>query len=78
MRKISEYDPSRRDQYIGTIWAKGLESAEKCANLREKIWDNAKRKPGYEEKAAVRKQKRKEHKAAKKSAKRAKLQENSS
>lgn len=72
MKKVVEYDPSRRDAYFEGIWVNGKESAEKCANLREKIWENAKTKPGYEEKAAIRKQKRKEHKAAKKIAKRAK------
>jgi tRNA (guanine10-N2)-methyltransferase len=73
MKKIAEYDPSIRDQYYATIWVNGKESADKCANLREKISENARKKPGYEEKAAIRKQKRKVHKEAKKLAKRAKL-----
>lgn len=72
MKKVIEYDPLRRDDYFEGIWVNGKESAEKCANLREKIWENAKTKPGYEEKAAIRKQKRKENKAVKKNAKRAK------
>jgi tRNA (guanine10-N2)-methyltransferase len=71
MKKMKEYDPSRRDHYFETIWVNGSESAEKCANLRDKIWENAKNKPGYEEKAAIRKRKRKEHLIAKKLAKRA-------
>ncbi len=78
MKKVSEYDSFLRDHYYEGIWVNGKESAEKCANLREKIWENAKKKPGYEEKAAIRKQKRKVHKAAKKSAKRAKMTETSS
>jgi len=75
MKKIQQYDPSRRTVYYEHIWVNGKESAEKCANLRDKIWENAKLKPGYEEKAAIRKQKRKEHLVAKKLAKRAKLEE---
>ena len=78
MKKVVEYDVSLRDQYYERIWVNGKESAEKCANLRDKILENAKKKPNYEEKAAIRKQKRKEHKLAKKSAKKAKLQETSS
>lgn len=78
MKKISDYDPSLRDHYYEKIWVNGTESAEKCANLRDKILENAKKKPGYEEKAAIRKQKRKVHKQAKKLAKRTKLQESSS
>jgi tRNA (guanine10-N2)-methyltransferase len=74
MKKIKEYDPSRRDEYYASIWLNGKESAEKCANLRDKIWESAKTKPGYEEKAAIRKQKRKEHLTAKKLAKRARLE----
>ena len=48
----------------------GKESAEKCANIREKILEHAKQKPGYEEKAAIRREKRKANKQAKKEAKR--------
>lgn len=78
MKKVSEYNQSLREHYYKGIWVNGKESAEKCANLREKIWENAKKKPDYEARAAIRKQKRKEHKVAKKSAKRAKMMENSS
>jgi tRNA (guanine10-N2)-methyltransferase len=73
MKKIAEYDPSIRDQYHATVWVNGKESADKCSNLREKILENAKKKPGYEEKAVIRKHKRKVHKEAKKLAKKAKL-----
>jgi tRNA (guanine10-N2)-methyltransferase len=73
MKKIKEYDPSLRDQYYEHIWVNGNASAEKCANLRDKIWENAKTKPGYEAKAAIRKRKRKEHLVAKKLAKRTRL-----
>jgi tRNA (guanine10-N2)-methyltransferase len=40
--------------------------------LRDKILEAAKQKPGYEEKAAIRKQKRKATKEAKKRSKKAK------
>lgn len=73
MKKVKEYDPSLWDEYYQGIWVNGTESAEKCANLREKIWENAKKKPGYEEKAKYRKQKRRETRMAKKEAKRARL-----
>jgi tRNA (guanine10-N2)-methyltransferase len=69
MKKSAEYDHSLRDKYMETVWVNGKESAEKCANLREKILEAAKKKPGYEEKAAIRKQKRKITKEAKKRAK---------
>jgi tRNA (guanine10-N2)-methyltransferase len=66
MKKIKDYDPSLRDTYLSTVWVNGRESAEKCANIREKIIEAAKKKPGYEEKAAIRKHKRKTHNEAKK------------
>jgi tRNA (guanine10-N2)-methyltransferase len=76
MTKIADYDLSKRDDYRSTIWKFGEESAEKCANIREKMMEAAKEKPGYEEKAAIRKEKRKAHKQAKKKEKKAKrLQE---
>jgi tRNA (guanine10-N2)-methyltransferase len=52
------------------VWVNGAESAEKCANIRDKILEAAKLKPRYEEKAAIRKQKRKANREAKKKAKR--------
>ena len=48
----------------------GVESAEKVANIREKLMEAAKKKPGYEVKAAIRKQKRKATRYAKQKAKR--------
>ena len=76
MTKIADYDLSKRDDYRSTIWKFGEESAEKCANIREKLMEAAKEKPGYEYKAAIRKEKRKVHKQAKKKEKKAKrLQE---
>jgi tRNA (guanine10-N2)-methyltransferase len=72
MKKVSDYDPSKRDKYLETMWVNGKESAEKCANLRDKILEHAKQKPGYEEKAAIRRGKRKATKEAKKKAKAAK------
>ena len=69
MEKIAEYDASKRDEYLSAIWKNGPESAEKCANIREKILEAAKKKPGYEEKAAFRKENRKKTKEARKRAK---------
>eukprot|EP00804_Cyclotella_cryptica_P023360 CCRYP_000506-RA/>CCRYP_000506-RA protein AED:0.31 eAED:0.31 QI:0/0.33/0.5/1/0.66/0.5/4/0/840 len=70
MEKIKEYDNNKRDLYIEQTWINGPESAEKVANIRERLLEAAKKKPGYEEKAAIRKQKRKATKEAKKKAKR--------
>jgi len=70
MEKVKEYDPSQRETYLSSVWVNGPESAEKCANIREKLLEVAKLKPGYEEKAAYRKKKRTETKEAKKRAKR--------
>ena len=70
MEKIKEYDDSKRDQYIEKAWLNGSESAEKVANIRERLIEAAKNKPGYEEKALARKLKRKATKEAKKKAKR--------
>lgn len=69
MKKVIEYDEDRREAYYASIWKNGPESAEKCANIRDKILEAAKKKPNYEEKAAIRKGKRKLHRSAKKQAK---------
>jgi len=69
MKKVKPYDPSQRDSYLASVWKNGPESAEKCANIRDKIMEAAKMKPGYEERSAYRKQKRKQHYEAKKKAK---------
>jgi tRNA (guanine10-N2)-methyltransferase len=69
MKKIQEYDAQLRDEYLKKAWKNGSASAEKCANIREKIIKAAKKKPQYDEKAAIRKQKRKAHREAKKRAK---------
>lgn len=69
MKKVAEYDEARRQEYFASIWKNGPESAEKCANIRDKILEAAKKKPNYEEKAAFRKGKRKKHREAKKQAK---------
>jgi tRNA (guanine10-N2)-methyltransferase len=69
MKKVREYDESRQEEYKQHIWKNGPESADKCANIREKIIEAARNKPGYEGKAAIRKEKRKLHKEAKKKAK---------
>ncbi|OEU12774.1 hypothetical protein FRACYDRAFT_244047 [Fragilariopsis cylindrus CCMP1102] len=79
MKKIIDYDVSKRTEYLQSIWIDGAESAEKCANLRDKIMEAAREKPGYEEKAAIRKVKRKANKEAKKQEKkRSKQEENQS
>lgn len=70
MVKIKEYDENKRSQYLENTWVNGAESANKVANLRERLLEAAKLKPDYAEKAAARKQKRKANKDAKKKAKR--------
>ena len=70
MEKVAEYDATRREEYLAGVWVNGPESAEKCANIRDRIVEAAKRKPGYEEKAAVRREKRRATKEARKKAKR--------
>jgi len=70
MVKIKEYDEKKRSQYLENTWVNGAVSAEKVANLRERLLEVAKLKPNYAEKAAARKQKRKANKDAKKKAKR--------
>jgi tRNA (guanine10-N2)-methyltransferase len=70
MAKVAEYDAAQRDAYLARIWKNGPESAEKVATIREKLLDAAKKKPRYEEKLAVRRQKRKQNRQAKQVAKR--------
>lgn len=65
MEKINEYNPNKRSEYLQAVWKHGSESAEKCANIRDKLIEAAKKKPRYEERAAARKQKRKLNKEAK-------------
>jgi tRNA (guanine10-N2)-methyltransferase len=59
MEKIAEYDDSQRDTYKATAWVNGPESAEKVANIRERILEEARKKPGYLEKCSYRAKKRK-------------------
>jgi tRNA (guanine10-N2)-methyltransferase len=70
MTKVTEYDERRRKQYLEGTWVNGAESAEKVANIRERLIEAARVKPGYEEKALQRKAKRKSTKEAKKKVKR--------
>ncbi|KAL7540804.1 hypothetical protein ACHAXR_010392 [Thalassiosira sp. AJA248-18] len=70
MEKNKEYDEKKRFLYSENTWVNGTESAEKVANIRERLLEAAKKKPDYAEKAAIRKQKRKATKDAKKKAKR--------
>jgi tRNA (guanine10-N2)-methyltransferase len=69
MEKTADYNFDKRDEYLSRVWKNGPASAEKCANIRQKILDAAKIKPGYDEKLAIRKKKRKETRDAKKKAK---------
>lgn len=59
MKKVREYDESQRENYLAKTWVNGPESAEKCANIREKLIEAARLKPGYEEKSELRRKKRK-------------------
>ena len=70
MEKVAEYDETKREEYVAKVWVNGPESAEKCANIRDRIVEAAKLKPGYEEKAAIRREKRRATKEARKKAKR--------
>lgn len=70
MEKIEDYDEDKRSLYLKNTWANGAESAAKVANIRARLIEAAKKKPGYEEKAAVRRQKRRATREAKKRAKR--------
>jgi tRNA (guanine10-N2)-methyltransferase len=74
MEKFLEYDESKRSSYLEKAWVHGKASAEKCANIREKLLEAAKLKPDYEEKAAFRRIKRKETKEARKMAKKRETQ----
>ena len=78
MVKIEEYDETKRTQYLTNAWMNGAESAEKVANIRARLIEAAKLKPGYEEKAAIRKQKRIEMKQSKKKAKKEAAAKNAS
>jgi tRNA (guanine10-N2)-methyltransferase len=69
MEKVLEYDKDRRDEYLSRIWKNGPESAEKVAAIRDKLLEAAKKKPRYDEKLAMRREKRKKNRAAKKEAK---------
>jgi len=62
MKKVREYDEKIREDYLQRTWVNGPESAEKCANIREKLMEIARSRPGYEEKNQFRKKKRKERK----------------
>ena len=62
MKKYREYNENQREQYLANTWVNGPESADKCANIREKLIEMAKLKPGYEEKSEFRKKKRKARK----------------
>jgi tRNA (guanine10-N2)-methyltransferase len=66
MTKVAEYDEKRRKHYLEGTWVNGAESAEKVANIRERLIEAARVKPGYEEKALQRKAKRRSTKEAKK------------
>lgn len=65
LEKITEYDATQRQRYLSSIWKNGPESAEKVANIRERLIAVAKLKPNYEKKAARRKRLRKENREEK-------------
>lgn len=69
MEKVGEYNSKEVERYRLETWVNGAESAEKVANVRDRLVELAKGKPGYTEKAAMRKKKRKEGKEARKKAK---------
>jgi tRNA (guanine10-N2)-methyltransferase len=69
MKKKLSYDPTKRDDFLLATWKNGTESADKCADIRTKIIELAKTKPRYEERAAIRKEKRRLHREEKKEAK---------
>jgi tRNA (guanine10-N2)-methyltransferase len=65
MRKVLNYDESKRTAYLSNVWVNGAESAEKCANIREKLQEAAKQKPNYNERKKIRSGKRKRMKQEK-------------
>jgi tRNA (guanine10-N2)-methyltransferase len=68
MKKISEYDPSKREQYMQSVW-KIPGAADKVANIRDKLLEAAKLKPRYDERLNKRKEKRQQRKDEKKRSK---------
>jgi tRNA (guanine10-N2)-methyltransferase len=73
MEKVREYDEARRGEYLAGIWTNGPESAEKVAAIRDRLLEAAKKKPRYDEKLAMRREKRKQNRAAKKESKKQSL-----
>jgi tRNA (guanine10-N2)-methyltransferase len=61
MKKSLDYDPDRRDDYTKNVW-KDPDASAKVANIREKINQEAKKRPDYGERLAYRKQKRQQQK----------------
>jgi len=66
MEKVGEYVEGMREIYRKECWVNGIESAEKCANIRERLEEVARGRPGYEEKKAFRKKRRREEKEKRK------------
>jgi len=58
MEKTKEYIESMRYEYLSHVWLHGTESAEKCANIRERLITIAKEKANSEERKLSRKQRR--------------------
>ena len=58
MIKTKQYDESMRSDYLSNVWVHGTESAEKCANIRERLITLAKERASCEEKPKSRKEKR--------------------
>jgi len=69
MQKIGNYEVDKREEYMNACWLNGPESANKCANIREKLIELARADPNKQRKAAYRKKKRKARQAELKRAK---------
>lgn len=77
MEKIAEYDETQRQYYRDNIWKNGVDSAEKIINLRERLVEEARKRPGYVEKAEYRKKKRRQLKDERKKLKSSSLSKSS-
>lgn len=58
MVKTKEYVESMRSNYLSNVWINGAESAEKCANVRERLITLAKERASCEDKTLSKKQRR--------------------
>ena len=65
MKKVGEYNEGMREIYRKECWVNGIELAEKCANIRERLDEVLRGGAGYEEKKAFRKKRRRRKKLRK-------------